>query len=374
MPKHTPKRRADLAAPDEPRVKDLGEFGLIARIAGLLPAESGQLLVGIGDDASAFLTPEGSCLLLTTDVMVEGVHFRRGWGTWRQLGKKAMMAASSDVAAMGGRPLWALASLAVEADTPLSAVDGIYQGMADAAQQVGAVICGGDTVRSPSGISLGVTVVGECAAAAPVIRGGAQPGDSILLTGFVGSARAGLALLEHRAAAGTSAPRRPPPKRAPGASPRPAAPADAIADWAADEALKAHLEPTARWQEGAALAGAGAVNSMIDVSDGLLADLEHIRTASDVGAELDSQVVPIAECCKVIAAALGENALTWAMEGGEDYELLLTCPPEKVETARQLVLSVGAVQATVIGSITRDKGIRVACYQRASKPGGYRHF
>ena len=352
---------------DSPKtVADLGEFGLIARIADLLPAENPELLVGIGDDACAFRRPQGGCLLFTADAMVEGVHFRKGWGSWRQVGKKAMAAAISDIAAMGGKPLWALVTLALEPTTPVSVVEEVYAGLREVASQAGVEICGGDTVRSPSGVYLNVAVLGECVAAKPVVRGGARPGDSIVLTGLVGASRAGLALLERGEAAST------------------------IPARAREEALKAHLEPEARWREGMLLGEAGIPNSMIDVSDGLLADLERVCLASGVGARIASRAVPVADCCKAIAVALGvvrpirqaqgrpgspqEDALTWALEGGEDYELLFTCPPERLQHARDLIARATSTPLTVIGSITETKEIVIESYTRSTSPGGYRHF
>lgn len=347
-------------------VSDLGEFGLIGRISALLPAKSRELLVGIGDDAAAFLTAEGRCLLLTTDALVEGVHFRREWGTWQQVGNKAMAASLSDIAAMGGKPLLALVGLAVGADTPVSVVEEVYAGMVQVAKKVGVEICGGDTVRSPSGVLLCVTVLGECLGARPTLRSGAKAGDLLLVTGSLGSSRAGLALLsaECRVQSGECG----------AVTSKPANRNLKLETAAVEEALKAHLEAQARWREGVALGEAGLANSMIDISDGLLADLGHICSASGVGAEVESQAVPVSRPCQAVAGALGEDPLAWALEGGEDYELLFTCSPDKAEEARELVHSATGAKVTAIGRMTEAEGIVVHSYEPSGGPGGYRHF
>jgi thiamine-monophosphate kinase len=338
---------------------DLGEFGLIARISELLPRKSPRLLAGIGDDTCAFLPPEGRCLLLTTDAMVEGVHFRPEWGTWRQMGKKAMASSLSDVAAMGGRALFALVTLGVKAKTPVSAIEEVYAGMLEAGKQMGIEICGGDTVRSPAGVLVDVTILGECLGAGPIMRSGAKPGDLLLLTGSLGSSRAGLEVLQ-RGYAGAEGAHKPS--------------LGDVPETVIQEALKAHLEPEARCEEGMALGESGLAHSMIDISDGLLADLEHICTASDVGAEVESEKVPLSDCCSVLAATLGEDALEWALEGGEEYELLFTCSPEKYEEIMELVRRATGTPVTVVGRITETKDIIVHSYRRRAGPGGYRHF
>ena len=286
-----------------------------------------------------------------------------------------MTASLSDIAAMGGKPLWALVSLAVEPETPVSAVEDLYGGLREAAEQAGVIICGGNTSRSPAGVFLDVTAVGECESKTPIVRSGAQPGDIILLTGSLGAARAGLALLERGYMDATNRGGDPLRPRADqmAASPLPTAVHD-IPDALVEEALRAFLEPQGRCREGTVLGEAGVANSMIDLSDGLRADLGHICAASDVGARLESDAVPVAHCCQVIAAALGENALAWALEGGEDYELLFTCPPETSEDARQLVHHATGTQVTAIGVITDGDGIVLHPDPPAPGAGGFTHF
>jgi len=206
-------------------------------------------------------------------------------------------------------------------------------------------------VRSEAGLILAVTLLGEIHGGGPITRGGAKLGDAILVTGRLGASAAGLAVLERSLDSPSEAP-----------SP------------ALEEALSAHLEPKARCREGMLLAETGLVHAMIDVSDGLWADLEHICDASGVGAEVEAELAPVAGCCEEIGTLLQQEPLAWAMEGGEDYELLFTCSWEDKEALQERIRRETGTPVTTIGRITEGRGVSCRSYRRKSPEGGFRHF
>ena len=279
-----------------------GEFAAIARLAARLPGPpAGE--VWIGDDAAVLQTPIER-LLVATDAVVAGVHGDLGLISIADFGWKAMAVNVSDLAAMGGQPLAAVVAVAGPSGTDL---DGLYDGLGAAAERWGAAIVGGDLVRSPV-LVVTVTVVGQGdGQPPPVRRAGARPGDVLLVTGALGASAAGLRL------------------RRAGASDGPL--------------VDAHRRPQARLAEGAAARAAGAT-AMVDVSDGLSADLAHLLDASGVGARLAS--LPVAEGA-TIAEALG---------GGEDYELVFSAPDQSVVAQR--FAEAGLAPPIVIGQCTGD--------------------
>ncbi|MEA2433331.1 MAG: thiamine-monophosphate kinase [Actinomycetota bacterium] len=279
---------------DERNVSDVGEFGLIARAAERFgDAPEGE--VWSGDDC-AVLQLEGRNMLLTTDTLVEGVDFELAWARGTDVGWKAVAINASDVAAMGGTPMRCVATLVVPRSTPLAFVDDLVDGLAEASRQHGAAVVGGDVSRGLE-IALGLAMIGV-SGGSPVLRSGAEPGDAICVTGTLGAAAAGLLVLRGKEAAP-----------------------------AARERLSARqLRPHARVKEGGAIARGGAT-AMIDVSDGLIADLGHLLAASGVGCTIEPQTIPIdADASEVMGAEAGELAL----HGGEDFELLFTIPTANI--------------------------------------------
>jgi thiamine-monophosphate kinase len=260
----------------EPTARDVGEFGLIAAVTQRLPS-SDAVLLGPGDDAAVLAVPDGR-VVATTDVLVEGVHFRRDWSSAYDVGRKAAAANLADVAAMGGTATALLVGLAAPPDLPLSWVLGLADGLRDEAAVVGAVVVGGDTVTADQ-VVVAVTALGSLAGA-PVTRSGARVGDVVVVAGRLGWSAAGLRLLQQGVMAGPL--------------------------------VEAHRRPAPPYACGPALAAAGAT-AMCDVSDGLVADLGHLVRASGVGIELD-------------AAALADDAVTLqdVLTGGEDHALVAT--------------------------------------------------
>jgi thiamine-monophosphate kinase len=310
---------------------ELGERGLIARLRHRLPPPGPDILVGIGDDAAA-VSWGGETLLLTTDTLLEGVHFRRSTATLRDIGAKAIAVNVSDIAAMGGEPRYALLALALPPSLAVDEVDELYAGFLDMARQHGVTLVGGDTCAAPGGVVLSVTLVGRVTGA-PLRRSGARPGDAILVTGSLGASAAGLAVLER------------------GQGGLPPAVVEAV--------VRPHRVPTPRVAESRLIQGSGWATAMIDLSDGLVTDLGHIATESRVGARIDIDALPVSEATRAVAGAFGADPLGWALSGGEDYELLFTAAPDR---AAELALAVEARAGTPVHRIGEvrplDEGVR----------------
>jgi thiamine-monophosphate kinase len=281
-------------------VRVVGEFGVIARVL----ARAGTAAVaevGPGDDAAVLRAPDGR-VVATTDVLVEGRHFRRDWSSAEDVGHKAAAANLADVAAMGAVATALLVGLACPADTPTGWLEGVAAGLAEECAPLGAAVVGGDTVASAPGSSavvLSVTALGDLGGRAPVLRSGARPGDVVALAGRLGWSACGLAVLRR----GFSSP---------------------VA------AVNAHRRPQPPYAAGPAAAAAGAT-AMCDVSDGLLADLGHIAADSGVVVDLDRAAL-VRTCLEPpgplqqVAAALGADPLAWVLTGGEDHALVATFP------------------------------------------------
>jgi len=319
-------------------VSDLGEFALIARIERALRrarATGGPAVaLGIGDDAALLRVRPGEQVAVSTDALVESVHFRWDAESPESIGRRALAAALSDLAAMGARPLGVVVALAAPPGLALARVDGLVRGMASLARRCGAPLVGGNVTRARD-TALALTAIGAVRRGRALRRDAARPGDRVFVTGTLG----GAALAVARAARGAGRARR----RGPAPEPR----------LAAGRAL-------------AALRGAGAC---IDVSDGLLADLGHVLAASRVGATIDPARVPRPPGFARACAALGLDPERLALAGGEDYELCFTLrrgAPGEAALARRL-----GVRVTEIGRIEPRRGLRGA--PGAGVPG-WTHF
>lgn len=267
---------------------ELGEFGLIGALESWLPSGP-TVLTGIGDDAAVLVAPDGR-VVATTDFLLEGRHFRRDWSSSSDVGHKAAARSLADVAAMGARPTGLLVALAAPADLAVSWIRGFTQGLAAECARAGASVAGGDTSRATS-VLLAVTGLGDLSGLGPVLRSGARPGDVVAVAGTLGRAAAGLALLT----AGLTAP---------------------------GSLVRAQLRPSPPYDAGPEAARLGAT-SMIDVSDGLLADLGHIADASDVLVDVSSAAVKD----PLIRTHCGDTAeLSCVLTGGEDHSLVATFP------------------------------------------------
>jgi thiamine-monophosphate kinase len=283
-------------------IRDIGEFGLIDRLVAALPSEARAtgdgVLVGAGDDAAVLRQSPGEVQIVTTDALVEDVHFRLDWTDWSSLGHKALAVNVSDIAAMGGLPATAVVTLGLRGDELVSDLEAMYRGMGELARRHGIVIVGGDIVRVERERLISVTAMGRARAGSVLLRSGAKPGDAIGVTGTIGASAAGLEILKH-------------PKRFDGMV-------------TADRLVRAHLRPEPRVDAGQLLVEHGATAAM-DLSDGLAGDLPKILTASGVSAEIEATRLPV---IAAVRALFPDHWQELALKGGEDYELLFTIPEE----------------------------------------------
>jgi len=281
-------------------VRVVGEFGVIDRVVAL-SGSAAAAEVGPGDDAAVVRAADGR-VVITTDVLVEGRHFRRDWSSAEDVGHKAAATNLADVVAMGATPTALVVGLACPADTPTSWLEGVAEGMAEECAPLGAAVVGGDVVASApdsGAVVLSVTALGDLGGRPPVLRSGARPGDVVALAGRLGWSACGLAVLRR----GFSSPA---------------------------AAVAAHRRPQPPYAAGPAAAAAGA-SAMCDVSDGLLADAGHLAEASGVVLDLDRASL-VRVCLEPpgplhqVAAALGEDPMAWVLTGGEDHALAATFP------------------------------------------------
>lgn len=331
---------------------ELTEIELVRAIRKVLSGQGPGVVVGVGDDA-AVVDPRPHPGVLTTDMLVEGVHFEIGATSPHDLGHKAVTVNVSDIAAMGGSPRFGLVSLAVGPRLEASWVMELYGGMRQAADDYGMTLVGGDTSRSEQAM-VSVAVVGEVGAGREVRRSGARPGDVLVVTGSLGGSAGGLWVARAQHDRQTEA---------------------LSSEWG--RALVAlHERPIARVGEGQTLAAAGAT-SMIDLSDGLALDLGRICDESGCGARLRLDAIPLAPGLEDLQRLDGVEPLDLALHGGEDYELLATLPREAVEPARESLRERFRVDLTEIGEMTSARELVAVGddgSEDALEPKGWDHF
>lgn len=375
-PKPTPE-----PAPDS--IAAIGEFGLIKRLARIIgPATAG---IGIGDDcavisaADLFDTgddggrPRGaalnSSLLISTDTMLEGRHYRTDLSSPFDVGYKLLMVNASDVAAMGGIPRAAVVAAQLRPDLPLAWIEEVYRGLSEAAKETGAEIVGGNVTRAEEDNSLAMTIIGVVSGP-PVLRSGANPEDDLWVSGTPGLAQLGLDILLEKMGK------------------------IEIDEKVAEQAVLRHRRPSARIELGRMLQSSGLISAMVDVSDGLIQDLEHITEASGVSAAIEIASLPIYSLLPAITAPsrpstisrpstqAGEVLAKCALTGGDDYELLFTAPHVNRDEIIALA-AVGGQKVTRIGRIETERtppidllfpgGLTVPS-ERWCRETGYKHF
>ena len=310
-------------------VADTGEFGLIARITARL-AGGPACLLGPGDDAAVVSAPD-SRVVASTDVLVDGRHFRRDWSSATEVGHRAAAANLADIVALGAVPTALLVALCAPPDLDVRWAEELADGLGAEATLAGAGVVGGDVSASPT-LTVAVTALGDLGGAEPVRRAGARPGNVIALAGRVGYAAGGYTVLSR----GFRTPKL---------------------------LVDAHRRPLVPYAAGPAAARAGAT-AMIDVSDGLLADLGHIATASRVAIDVQRESFEIPDSMRDAAAALGVNPYSWILTGGDDHALAAAFPTEAA-------LPDGW---RVIGRVLDGSGVTVDGKSYTDGPTGWNHF
>lgn len=318
-------------------IGELGEFALIRRVTSRFP-RTDDVILGPGDDAAVVAAPDGR-VVATTDLLVEGRHFRREWSRAADVGRRAVAQNFADVAAMGARPTGLLIGFAAPADLPLEWADGFTEGVRQECAAAGGAVVGGDTVASDT-LTIAITALGDLEGRSAVRRDGARPGDVVAVTGPLGLSAAGLALLR----AGIEGP---------------------------EPCLREYRRPSPPYAQGPAAAGLGAT-AMLDVSDGLVQDLGHICGASGVAVDLDSAALrpadELLEAVRLLGAAPGEArsaALELMLGGGEDHALAATFPRRMALPAHWFP----------IGRVGRAEGGNVVTVDgKPRKARGWDHF
>jgi thiamine-monophosphate kinase len=319
------------------KLSDIGEFGLIGRLEAIFSGPpTPKNVVGIGDDAAVIPLNESWDLVITTDCMLSGEHFRFDFTPPHALGQKALATNLSDIAAMGAEPLYALLTLGCPPEAWVEDVLAVARGMQETADGFDVSVIGGDTIRSPSGMLVSVTVVGRIEKGRALLRSGARPGDAVFATGTIGDSAIGLKLLTG-------------PDSGKGA-----------ADTASIEYLKRrHLLPEPRLEEGRLLSSEALATAAIDVSDGLLADLGHICERSGVGAVVWSESIPVSNEARTIAQGSGFDLHSLVLSGGEDYELVFCCKPDCVARLHERWVKTPLAPIAQIGEIVEGSGLRI---------------
>jgi thiamine-monophosphate kinase len=331
------------------KLRDIGEFGFIDRIAPLGNIRSDGVIKGIGDDCAVLSLPEDKYLLVTTDMLVEKVHFLLEWISAEELGAKSLAVNLSDIAACGGKPLDAFISIAVPDYIDIEWLDGFYRGMAGMARNFEVNLLGGDTTRSAGHLVVNVAVTGMVHRTEVLLRSTAKPGDALVLTGWLGASAAGVDLFLKKTT---------------------------VQENVAFPLIQAQVNPRPHVREGRFLARSGAITAAIDVSDGLSSDLNHICEQSKVGARVFADKLPALPALFAAAQFMNKDPLDWILHGGEDYVLLAAVKREALNALVQeankegLVLTeIGEVTDTGNAELVHTDGTLSALY-----PRGWDHF
>jgi thiamine-monophosphate kinase len=334
-------------------ISHVGEFGLIDRLTDVLGFGAPEDLVqGIGDDAAVYRTAEGRVHVLTTDALVEGVHFDRTFAPMGHLGYKALAVNVSDIVAMNAAPRFATVALGLPNNVSVEQAEALYAGLAEASRRYGVTVVGGD-VTSAERLLLSITVIGEADEADVVYRRGAEPGDLLCVTGDLGSAAAGLKVLLAEKDTFLDAEAQPD-----------------LREWSyvveRQLAPNARLDRVRQWRE------AGfRPKALIDVSDGLASEVYHVCRASGTGARLDAGALPLHVQTYRAAERFGDRPVTYALYGGEDYELLFAATPDDLDLLPE-------DSYAVVGEVTEETGVVELRLPdgglAALDPQGFRHF
>lgn len=332
------------------KLKDIGEFGFIDKIKNGCLIRGDGVVQAIGDDAAAFELAKGHLTLVTTDLLVERIHFLRDATTGFNLGCKALAVNLSDIAAMGGIAREAFISIAIPVDCDLGFLEDLYKGLRHMAGRFDVNLLGGDTTNSKTDLVINVGLVGSVPAHQMLTRSAAKPGDRIFSTGFIGDSRAGLHLVLNEI--------------------------DPVTD--DHRALfNAHIRPYPFLAEGRYLAEQPGLHAAIDVSDGLSSDLMHILSASQVGAKLWRERIPISPPLKRFCGQFSFDAVDYALTGGEDYTLMVTMAKDQAKTVQKSYETHFGKPLFEIGEITDSGRMELVDSKGIAAPiaaKGWNHF
>lgn len=322
------------------KLKDIGEFGFIERIKSGCVVRDRNVIRGIGDDCCVFKTSGDLAALLTTDMLVENVHFLRSSISPYELGRKSLAVNISDIAAMGGNPKEAVISIAIPDTVEVVFLDTLYEGMKSMAKEFDVNLLGGDTTWSPEHLVINIALVGEAPPDDILYRSGARVGDVVFVTGPVGSSAAGLdIILTGRSFNGQ------------------------------DGLVKAHHDPFPHVKEGRIIASMRIANSLIDVSDGVAADLGHICADSGLGAVIEEEQLPTTPDFRAYCQQFKQNSIHLSLHVGEDYVLLGTAPPGAADKLEEALKSAGC-EFYPIGNTVSETGLQLKCSDGSTKAIG----
>ena len=332
------------------KLEEIGEFGFIKKISRGCLIRADSIVKAIGDDAAAFITASGELTLVTTDLLVERVHFLMHGISGFALGHKALAVNLSDIAAMGGKAREAFVSIAIPKTCPIDYLEDFYDGMKSLASKFDVNILGGDTTESKADLVINIAVVGSVPEDEMLCRDKARPGDVVCTTGFLGDSRAGLYLILNEIEAETRG----------------------------NEDLKsAHLMPKPFLREGRFLACRPGIHAAIDISDGLSSDIGHIAEESGVGVRLYSDKIPLSPRLIEFCERFDLDPVEYALVGGEDYTLLCTVSKDSVASVIKDYLATFDEPLYPIGEIIQDRRMEIIGLDnkvRSFSPRGWDHF
>ena len=332
-----------------PTVVTRGEHALVARIRQRLGPAPDWLVVDVGDDAAVYEPARNRLEVITTDAIVDLVHFDRRFVPAEAIGHRAVAVNLSDLAAMGATPRLLTLSLALPDDVSLDDFDRLVDGAIGLAERAGARVVGGNITRTPGPLVVDVTAIGSVHRRRILRRSGARAGDYVFASGTLGDARAGLALLADPGGAGGDT-------------------------W--PEVVARYLQPEPRLRLGQALGQSRAATAAVDLSDGLADGLARLATDHGLGCEIDASTLPISESAGAVWKARGADAVVEAVAGGDDYELAFTVRPKEARRLKAVVRACDGLRITRIGVVTRDAGCWLVDAERRPTPigPGYEHF
>ena len=336
-------------SPDSPSVATLGEHALIARIRQRLGPSPDWLVVDVGDDAAVYEPVRNRLEVITTDTVVDGVHVDRRFVPAEAIGHRAVAVNLSDLAAMGATPRLLTLSLALPDDLSLIDFDHLVDGAIAVADRSGARVVGGNITRTPGPLVVDVTAIGSVHRRRILRRVGARGGDYVFVSGTLGDARAGLAVLSDSAGV-------------------------AVEAW--PDVVARYLQPEPRLRLGQVLGQSRAVTAALDLSDGLADGLARLTTDHGLGCDIDASTLPISENARAIWRARGADAVVEAVTGGDDYELMFAVRPKEARRLKSILRAADGLRLTRIGVVTRTPGCWLVDAERRRTPigPGYEHF